>query len=369
MKYSFPKMTSTVPEDLGELGKMREDLFKRYIRQATVQPALEQLTGLTIKAMAAIARGNFHPAARYNAVLILGMLDQKLATVGANPTPPVPLPDGTKELLDLLELEEFKDIPIHPAVKTGALEGLERHARFGIDEQHANRVKKVALDIIAQENPVPGVRKSVRHWIKCQAAGVLAYQFKAGPDAEVQGALSAMLVDDTMGLEDRCSVANYFGRIDYAKASGIDGPAVLAGLGGLTKDLFADEAEEARDYEEQALEGNAGIRPGRTFRRGRGKTEGPKYGRSRLLSRLNCVTKAAKSLEVGLDEQGKGHVQSLLAALDPLTKIVIDSKSLDLEVAGEVLKAEKTVTALVGSWAKPDEESLEDAGAVEEFTE
>jgi hypothetical protein len=75
--------------------------------------------------MNAIAKGNYHPAVRYNAALILGQLD---AQPGAKP-----LPAGTEAILAFLENDQFNNVPVPTAVQIAALVSLHRHARLGVD--------------------------------------------------------------------------------------------------------------------------------------------------------------------------------------------------------------------------------------------
>ena len=168
-KYYFPKMTHTDAESLAELGDMREDLFRRYVRASPNEESQATLTDLSLRVATALSQGNYHPAVRYNGVLILGNLDQQIAGGRNNPTPPIPLPAATAVMLDLLEQDDFKGVKVHPSVRLGALVGLERHARFGIAPQHAARVTKAALDVIAQDNPPEEVAKDVHLWMKTRA--------------------------------------------------------------------------------------------------------------------------------------------------------------------------------------------------------
>ena len=154
MKYKFPTMTSYTPEALGELGKEREKLIK-IIRGTSVKAAQDKLTALSLKAGISISRTNFHPAVRYNAALIVGLLDKEYS---ANNQPPTPLPEGTLALIELLEKDAFtnkqgKDTKVPASVKTAALVGLERHARFGISAEYTDRVTKAALAVIANTEP------------------------------------------------------------------------------------------------------------------------------------------------------------------------------------------------------------------------
>lgn len=357
--YYFPKMTQETPGSLAGLGKKREDLVK-LLRGATVPAAQKHLTELTMGVMRTLSRDNYHPAVRYNAALILGMLDQKYASGGANPAPPVVLPAGTNELLELLEKNEFNGVQVHPSVKVGALEGLERHARFGLDAQYTDRVTKAALAVLAQEPTDTEVDADVSHWIQCQAASVLAVQFKDGPNAEVHAALTKLIANDKMSLEDRCCVVGLLKNMKYAGAADADIVSTLLPLGILTQAVVAEGAEKAEEYVE-LRRGNAPAgRRASSFRR-RGE-EGPKFERRELLSRLFSITKGAGSLSKGLPEAEKQKIQSLTDLLKPVIIKSLDKKTGDLDVTGEVIKLDRAISTIVANWqpAKPAADAVEE---------
>jgi hypothetical protein len=317
--------------------------------------------------MRVIARDNYHPAVRYNAALILGMLDQQYAGGGANPTPPVPLPAGTNDLLELLEQAEFNGIKVHPSVKVGALEGLERHVRFGLDAQYSERVTKAALAVLAQEPAVLEVGTDVNDWIKCQAARVLTRQFKEGPNAEVHTALTRLIADDKMSLEDRCCIVGLLQRMKYSAAADTDVKSTLVPLGNLTKAVVTAGADKALEFENIFAPG--GRRPsqsyGRSFGNRRGE-EGPKLERRQLLARLTLIRKGAKSLSEGLSDDEQQKIQALTDLLTPVMAISADKNALDLNVAGDVIKLKDTIDNMIASWQPA---AAPAAAAAADFTE
>ncbi len=347
--FYFPMMTQTGPTDLARLGKLREDLFKRYLRAAAVPAAQKYLTNTTLGVMRAIVRDDYHPAVRYNATLILGLLDQKNAVGGANATPPVALPAGTNELLELLEEKEFNGVKVHPSVKVGALKGLERHLRFGLNSQYTDRVTKAALAVLSQEPSTLDVDAEVHHWIQCQAARVLARQFKDGPNAEVHAALTKLIANEKMSLEDRCCVVGLLEKMKYSGAADADIVSTLVPLGNLTKAVVAEGAEKAQEFVELMLSNNPGGRRG-GYGGGQRGEEGPKLERRELLSRLVSIAKGATSLGQGLPDEGKQKVQSLTDLLMPVIKSSLNSKAQDLDVTDEVIKLERTINTIVASW-------------------
>ena len=347
-KYYFPKMTSTLPADLGLLAKRREDLFKRYIRSAQVKAAQEYLTDMTLKITRSIAQGNYHPAVRYNAVLILGELDQQYTV------PPVPLPAGTNALLELLEKEDFKGVKVPASVRLGALVGLARHARFGIDAQYADRVTKAALGLIAEEQSPADLAPEVHHWMKCQAARILANQYAQKPNPQIQSALTAMIADSKMNLEDRCCMAALLKKFKYEAAEGIDGTATLVALGGLTKDVVSDEASLARDYQKAVLQSAPATGRGGFGRIPSGAgSAGPKYQRRRLLARLKAVTDGAQSLQAILPDAAKEQLKSLITPLASVMQTAADKNALDLDVTRQVLELASEIDNVVNGWQQP----------------
>ncbi|NOY28892.1 MAG: hypothetical protein GXP28_01590 [Planctomycetes bacterium] len=347
-KYYFPSMT--LPAKLGELGKRRENLFKQFLRPAKVAAAREHLTDLTLKAMRSIARGNYHPAVRYNAVLILGLLDEKAASTGAGATQPVPLPAAANELLELFEKDEFDQVQVPASLKLGALVGLERHARFGIDRQYADRLTQASLAMIAREEPPADLDPEVHHWMRCQAARVLSRQFAGGPNAQVQAALTGMIADPHMSLDDRCSVAELMKRITYDSAADGDLIATVGALGDLTKAVAGDEAEKADNFQQKML-------------RSRSDIDELIYERRQLVARLHAIYAGANSLSKGLPGAERQKLQTLLSMLDPVMEIAEDKDAGDLEITPKVIEMESQVRTVVESWKPAKETPAEEAEA------
>ncbi len=342
----FPGMTNYTPDALGGLAKKRISLL-RIIRGTKVPAAQKQLTELTLKAMQTISRADCHPAVRYNAVLILGALDEKQAA------PPVPLSDATKSLIELLENDSFKDVKVPASLKLGAWVGLERHAHCGVAQEHAERLTQAALKLIAQEEPSSDVALEVHHWMKCQAARVLTRQHAKKANPQVHAALTKMIDDDSMSLEDRCCIASLLARVSYQDAEGIDGAAAVAALGKLMKQVVSDEARLAREYEEIKLGRGGGIPRNRLVE--------PIYQRARLASRLRSIGRGGMSLKDGLPDAGKSQITSLVTPLAPVLAAAADKKNVDLNVTEAVKNLEDKINAVVDSWKKPgDADKAED---------
>jgi hypothetical protein len=360
-KYFFPTMTDTSPNGLGQLAKLRDDLFKRYLRSANSKPAQDYITGLTSTTMGLIALGPYHPAVRYNAVLILGELDQQYASKGANIKPPTPLPAGTNALLVLLEKDEFKGVKIPPMLKVGALVGLQRHARFGIDPQYEKRVTQGAIGLIQQQETPAEMSAEVHHWLKCLAGQVLVQQYSSGPDGTVNEALVSMIGDPEMSLEDRCCVAALLAEMDYSAAQGVDTATTVTALGNLAQAVTRAEADHARDFKEEM------IRSGGQFQRGRinlnRQESGPRYERRRLLNRLLALTHGIEAVAKAADPETKGQLEALAGPMRPVITTAADKDSSDVNIANPIIELANEIDRVIGSWKsvdQPDEEKAED---------
>ena len=356
LKYYFMKMTCyKQPEALGQLGKLRENLFRQYIRGARNAESQRKITQLAYRASEVFAKDNYHPAVRYNATLIIGNLDSKYSSRNS---PPVPLPEATNFLLDLMEEDSFeakdgKLVAVHPSVKSGALVGLERHARYGVDPKYAERFTKVLTDFVAKQEREEEISKKVHHWMKCQALAALVQQAKAEPTPTMQQTLVKAMGDQEFSLEDRCYIAGLMQKANYENAQGIDGEATVLSLAKLSQDVMDKESELAKEFQQERLEGGGGgggFAGGRLFG-GRNVSDNTvKYGVRRLLSRLRAITEAGSSVSKGVAEDQQAKIAELLNLMQPIRQKCAESELNELSVAKLVVSAKPEIDRLVSSW-------------------
>lgn len=357
-KYFFPLMSQNSPNNLAALAKLRKTLMTQYIPEASNAASREYFIEQTFFYSRGMARGNFHPAVRYNAVLMLGELDQQLA---AGTNPPVPHPKATQELLELVEQTQINRIEVPESVKLGALLGLERHTRYGIDPALGDRLTKTMIAVMASPTP-EDVESAVHDWTRSSAAMVLANQYAKTPTKEVQTALTNLIADKKVGLEDRCIAAGVVQRITYAAGADLDADATFTALAQLTLDVITDAAKLAREYQEKALDDPSllerseyGGRRGGYGRGGYGEEQdtGPRFERRELFSRLHNIRVGADSLKEGLGDENKGRIDALLGELAPVVQVMEDKGKTDVDVTREVIALESTLKALVESWGVP----------------
>jgi uncharacterized membrane protein YgcG len=363
--FFFPSMTQTTAEALGEIATLRERLIKQYIGQAGNAATQEFLIGETFKFARGMARNNFHPAVRYNAALILGDLNSKVSD------PQVPLKQATEELLELTEQEQFNKIPVPESVKLGAVLGLERHARLGIDPSLVDRLTKAMIGVINSKAP-EDVDPAVHDWLRSTAALTLANQYAKTPNREAQAAIISLIADGTANLDDRCLAAAAFERITFSAGADINGKTSTDAMGKLTLDVITDAAKLAEVYQEEALsDPNIGMRgPGSGGRGyggydggrggfggggfgGGGVEEGPKFEMRQLFNRLYNIAKGSGSLAKGLGDDDKARLEALVTELRPVVEAMEDKDAVEIDVTEEVLKLQTTLTDLIKSWGQP----------------
>ncbi len=392
-KNYLPKMTSYQPEDLAELAKNREKLFKNFIGYAANASSRQELVDLLFKFSRVVVRDNFHPAVRYNAVLLLGELDQELATAT---TPPVPLPAATTELLELVEQSEVNGVPVPESVKLGALIGLERHARYRIDPQLKDRLTKSMLAVLADREAPEDVDSDVHDWLLTVAAQVLANQYAKEPTQEVQDALTSLIADEKLGLDDRCLVASLLKNITYTEGSGVDAAATVPAIGQLSLDVVEQGAKLARKYQKEALGAGGLVAPGfggggyggrggyggefgggygggyggefgGGFGGGAMEDTGPKFERRRLMARLMDVARGANSLSAGLPDAGKDQIASLLTEMKPTIQVIEDKDAVEVKVTQAVIELEGRLKTLLATWNLPGDDKPADEAGDDDF--
>ena len=418
--YYFPQMTSTDAESLSELSESRKKFFQNFLNPAKSQAVRDDMVRLTIATMGKIAMGNYHPAARYNAILLIGSLDQTPATRNQ---PPTPLPAATKALIAVLDRDEIAGVRVPISAKVGALVGLERHARFGIDEQYADQVAKSSLTVIGQAEPPVDVSRGVHHWMKCIAARVLVNQFAAAPTAELQGALTSMISDQEMSLDDRCCAAQLLQRIQYADAADLNVDETTLALGQLANAVLSKEAKDAKKYQDDRLgetgfssrqmggrfggysgmdgeeggfggfggyggrdeggfggyggyggmdgeEGGFGGYGGFGLQLGNTQQQGPKLAKRRMLARLKSVVVAADSVAEA-SEEAKTKLSELSGPVKTLLADAVKKDAIDVSIATAVIALADEVSSVVAAWqpeaAEPGEPTEE--AAAEAFGE
>jgi hypothetical protein len=319
LKYHFPAMTRTGPEELADLGKLRKEIFELFLWKTTNEQLQQDLTNLTFTAMRGFVIAKdppYHPAVRYNAVLIIGMLDKTYA-IESGPTrrPPVPLPEATT-LLTKIVLSAAQDGPAPPSLVLGAVVGLERHAQYqkSLSPEAVTAMSDALLKLVAHDAPIQEMDRDAYSWLRLRAAGVLAKLGSVGQNNAVHDAI-VHLISTSKSLDDRCAAAGLLQKLDYKNVK-LDGAKTTEPLFQLTRDLAAAEAERAGKYLDPAS-GGISPRSVEQFIPVDGSTDQETFPRRHVLARLTDLKNGLTQVKPALPAEDQKKVDAVLAAIKP----------------------------------------------------
>jgi hypothetical protein len=249
--YYFPLLTQTSPEALKNLGEERQRFFNQHLEACAKNKEIHNLlVGLTLLQMQKIVTDNFHPAVRYNAMLIISGLNEVEMSRFSPPTTPEPLPRALPIIFT-----EFQRPNNSDAIKIAALLGLSRHLEW---ENYRNdgsttppiqpNLRKAIIDELvklAQMKDPPQGRDAAGHvWFRRRAVEALGNACNKNADPAIASALDALLRDEKEPVLLRLTVATTLGNMTVKAPATVDAKATAIELGYLA--LVACDAELSR---------------------------------------------------------------------------------------------------------------------------
>lgn len=244
--FSFPLMTQTTEDALQSLPERRHRLFRTEIEICTVPEVHAHLVALTLEQMSVIVQDSFHPAVRYNAMLIISSLnDQDIVRIGSEKKLPEPMARALPFML-----QEFKRPENSDAIKVAALVGVSRHLEWDPHRPQTSAPIPAALrgEIIAellsvaQNKAPPANRNAEGHlWFRRRAVEALGLACVNKLEPPVADAMDKLLRDPTEPLDLRFAVATAIGRMNYQQPAALDTQRVAKELGYLA--LLACDSE------------------------------------------------------------------------------------------------------------------------------
>jgi len=267
-RYFFALLTH--PRNIGDWPKNRVSLARTLAAPNLQEPPLLQvhdyLVELIYQTMLPLIRGNYHPAVRCNAMLLLGSLNsQDPVFVGDKKRPPVPLIQSLKVMLD--ELSNAQQID---GVRAAALVGILRHVEIdrqltevsgGQQRLVGNAAEPMIIDamikVLNEKESPEGRSQSGHDWMRRRAAEILGYLGSPGQNNSVLTALDGILADNKAPVTLRCSSAEAFGRLRFPANAKVAVPDVAKKLA--TVAVFACQRELQRVEDQEAREAKAAL--------------------------------------------------------------------------------------------------------------
>jgi len=217
--YIFPRWTQKEliqdPKQFNFLAMERKRLFNAYIHKCaslttndnSVHP---HLVDLALAKCTEIARGNYHPAARFSAMLVIADLNSQDKIVGSN-NPAVPLAKALPLMID-----EFTNDQQIDAVRVACLVGIMRHVtsdasapagRRVIPDELRNRINTLALSVVNQKDRPANRSIDGQAWLQRRSLEILSSLGTLESDVNVGATIESMIADGGAPLALRFSAA------------------------------------------------------------------------------------------------------------------------------------------------------------------
>lgn len=259
-QFIFAKMTQL--KTLNKIPDQRQKFIREYLERADSKEAHDHLVQLTHTQMREIAKGNFHPAARYNAMLIIGLLNSREAVSIGKQLPPEAFLKALKTMLD-----ELSDPTQIDAVRVASMVGILRHAkldrqklpttkandRWSLQAKYA--ITGAMLELLKQKSPPAGRTAGGHIWMQRRAIDILAAIGDVGKDGEILNELELFITDPKAPMSIRFSAAIALGRMTVPSSMKVNVAEKVIALANLVS--FACRSELERIAKEEIREQKA----------------------------------------------------------------------------------------------------------------
>ncbi|WP_425616774.1 hypothetical protein NA78x_000429 [Anatilimnocola sp. NA78] len=222
--FEFRTLTQTTPEALDALPKARFDFFKYYIFVCKNQETHQEMVRLTFNMMQQIVNNNFHPVVRYNAMIMIGDLnEQEVLRFGSDLKLPEPYAATLPFMVDRLDDARTPD-PVKIAALVGILRHLEWEPYRGAPLPAGTRTTMLnALVKLAEmKDPPAGRTAEGQQWLRRRAIEALGLASVTTATPAAVTAIEKVLKDSSEPLALRCSAAMAMGRANVPANHKVD---------------------------------------------------------------------------------------------------------------------------------------------------
>lgn len=283
--YVIPSMAQSDEMSLSKLGENRKNFFRVYIRNVANNGLKNRILDQIRPKMKTIVEGNYHPACRVNALVLLSELNRSEGNRSSQRLP-VPEPEMLTYMLNVIKSQTLQTRYLVPA----ALAGIERHAAArrpgtnnALTDAEATQIGDAMLGILATdpEAAPDGVDPDVIRWNQRRAVRILGVAGNVGNNNQYAKALRDTFSDDKADPKMRIDAIAAYGLLDFKNdREAADVKAVALKIAELIA-MFADqEAKYIEDkigeikFTVQFLDGGSAE----SSKRKRAKPGGPSKG-------------------------------------------------------------------------------------------
>ena len=252
-EYLFAEMTQTSDANLSTLGAKRADFLRKYLSaDANGANRTYLIEDQLLPAMKRIAEGNFHPAVRLNAVLMIGIANSSEGNSLANEAP-TPNPACVKYLIGLLKQDQ---LPLY--LRVGVFTGLHRVSQLEglvprLEQADVKEISDAALAVTEKKYPgQEGWDPDANYWLRRRAIQILGFLRKPGENGTVVNALLAVLGDEKNEFQVRLDAIDSLSQLNYENAAPVARVKdVSEGVAAFASQALLNQADKVRqDVEE-----------------------------------------------------------------------------------------------------------------------
>ncbi len=246
-EYLFAEMAQTSDEYLSTLGARRSDFLRRYLSADVGGENRRYLVEqLLLPTMKRIAEGNYHPSARLNAVLLIGLVNTAEAGSGGSDAPQ-PNAECVAYLNSLVKQDQ---LPLY--LRVAAFTGLHRVAQIeglrpGLDQNLVREISTAALAVA--ENKAAGQGQwdpDANYWLRRRAVQILGFLRNQGENLAVVNTLYGILSDDKNQFNLRLDAVEALSELKLTEAAAAKVKDVSESVTKLAADALVQQADKIR---------------------------------------------------------------------------------------------------------------------------
>lgn len=221
-QYMFPRWTWSEliddPKQFNFLAIERKRLFANYVRKAEATSVHPHLVDLTFNKMTEIARGNFHPASRFNAMLVIADLNSQDSASFSSKSNEIALAKALP-----LMISEFNDPKQIDVVRVACLLGILRHAQLDANSPEGRRaigndlrtqITQMALGVVNSTDRPAGRSVDGQAWLQRRSLEILSNLGTLESDVTVASRIETMISDGSMPLTLRYAAAESLAQLN-----------------------------------------------------------------------------------------------------------------------------------------------------------
>lgn len=198
--YILAQMTQTDDETLSKLGSLRNSFLKDYVQDAPSGNREQLLNTVIIPFAQKVTGGNYHPAVKLNAVLLIGMIN------GSDPSRGIAAQPSSTSVNYLIGVMNDENAP--EFLKVGAMSGLHRVTQFDsvanpsrIDSGTRGQIGTMAFDITKKAYAGQAQWKAeTSYWLRRRSIQMLGFLKDPGAGNDRANTLFDIVTDSTEKL-------------------------------------------------------------------------------------------------------------------------------------------------------------------------